>query len=212
LVSKDVASDSATLYCLALESIRENLVDDSQDFADIEGVVSVSTTVAVESLVPDYCQTTGTTPPDGSTTTVIGESISTSQVNGGVRANDGPGVTDLYTHKLHWALLTFFGSALVAIGLFLSLLVFHRGRFARRRPRPMRMMQSRSQLDLNEYNLSPRANRHDDDDGDDDDDEADRASSFSDVWQQHNDPEESSTVVAVMPTGPATATGTAANP
>jgi hypothetical protein len=210
-VSQDVANDSAVLYCLGLESIREKL-SNSKDFANIEGVVSVSSTVAVDSLVPDYCETTTDTTPDGGGggPTVIGESIATSQVED----SKGNVTTDVYTNKLQSALLTFFVSAVVAIGLFVgSLVLHHRGRFARRRPRAMRMMQSRSQLDLNEYNLSPRANRHDDDENnenDDDDDDEDRASSFSDVWQHNNNSQdESSTVIAVMPTGPAATTNTA---
>jgi hypothetical protein len=207
-VSQDVANDSAVLYCLGLESIREKL-SNSKDFADIDGVVSVSSTVAVDSLVPDYCETTTNPRPDGgSGPPVIGESIATSQVN----SSQGNVTTDVYTSKLQTALLTFFVSAVVAIGLFVgSLVLHHRGRFARRRPRPMRMMQSRSHLDLNEHNLSPRANRHDDDNDNDDDDDEDRASSFSDVWQHNNNgsQDESSTVIAVMPSKPAATANTA---
>lgn len=169
-MSQDVAKDSAPLYCLGLESIREKF-SDSSEFLELDGVASVSSTVGVDGLVPDYCQTTG----NGGDSAV--EESSSSIVNNG----DTNRMPSTYNGDLRWTGFMVMAIAIFALFLFGMIIVVHRGKLARRRPRPMRMMQSRSRMDLDEYNLSPRADE-------------DSASAFSEVWQA----EESSTVIAVM--------------
>lgn len=165
--------DSAPLYCSGLESIREKLTN-ADDFLDIDGVVSVSSTVGVDSLVPDYCETTG----NGGISTVEETSSTSSIVDEGNSLSN----PSSYYGDLRWTGFLVMAIAVFALLVFGAVIIVHRGKLARRRPRPMRMMQSRSRMDLDQYNLSPRADE-------------DAASAFSEVWQA----EESSTVIAIMP-------------